>query len=273
MNKKDVIDFFDRCAATWDAEMIKSDEIIGRILDNAEVGPGMDILDVACGTGVMFDYYLSRGAASVTGIDISPEMAKVAAGKYESEPRVQVICADVEEAAFDRKFDVIVVYNAFPHFPEPRRLIKALAGLLKEGGRLTVAHGMSREAIDSHHKGTASKVSNGLMAAETLMKLFAPYVKVESMVSNSQMYQVCGTKRQDCTKEKADATLEELVALMQFTVDHNDAHAQELASFAQQLQDAGMGNAYRQLMDAVADFDVVNAKLDAVVNQLTDEIM
>ena len=75
MNKQDVIAFFDRCAPAWDAEMIKSDEIIGTILDNAEVAAGMDILDVACGTGVMFDYYLKRGAASVTGIDISPEMA------------------------------------------------------------------------------------------------------------------------------------------------------------------------------------------------------
>ena len=56
MEKKDVIAFFDRCAAGWDADMIKSDAIIGKILDNAEVGADMDILDVACGTGVMFDY-------------------------------------------------------------------------------------------------------------------------------------------------------------------------------------------------------------------------
>ena len=79
--------------------MIKSDTIIGRILDNAEVGPGMDVLDVACGTGVMFDYYLGRGVSSVTGIDISPEMAKIAAEKYAHEPKIQVICGDVEEVA------------------------------------------------------------------------------------------------------------------------------------------------------------------------------
>ena len=36
MEKKDVIAFFDRCAPSWDAEMIKSDRIIGNILDNAE---------------------------------------------------------------------------------------------------------------------------------------------------------------------------------------------------------------------------------------------
>ena len=49
MEKKDVIEFFDRCAPTWDAEMVKSDKIINAILDNAEIGPGMDVLDVACG--------------------------------------------------------------------------------------------------------------------------------------------------------------------------------------------------------------------------------
>ncbi|MBR2641951.1 MAG: methyltransferase domain-containing protein, partial [Lentisphaeria bacterium] len=85
LDKKDIIAFFDRCAPTWDAEMIKRDEIIEQILDNAEVGAGMEVLDVACGTGVMFDYYLARNVASVTGIDISPEMAKLAAGKYEAE--------------------------------------------------------------------------------------------------------------------------------------------------------------------------------------------
>ena len=131
MEKKDVIAFFDRCAPTWDADMIKSDVKIGKILDNAEVGEGMDVLDVACGTGVMFDYYLERNVASVTGIDISPEMAKIAAGKYAAESRVQVICGDVEEYAFDRKFDRIVVYNAFPHFPYPKLLINILANLLK----------------------------------------------------------------------------------------------------------------------------------------------
>lgn len=288
MDKNDVIEFFDQCAPTWDAGMIKSDAIIGKILDNAEVAANMDVLDVACGTGVMFDYYLERGVNSVTGIDISPEMAKIAAGKYENESRIQVICGDVEETAFDRKFDVIVVYNAFPHFPDPRRLIKTLSGLLKEGGRLTVAHGASREAIDNHHQGAASKVSNGLMSADSLKKLFEPYLQVEIVISNDRMYQVSGVKRQghlhshgdhthshdfegDHTHGKTDTPMEEMLALMKFMVRHNDAHAQELAELAQQLQAAGKLRAYRQIMDAVSDFDMVNAKLAAVVTDLTED--
>ena len=290
MNKQDIIEFFDRCAPSWDAEMIKSDAIIGKILDNAEVAADMDILDVACGTGVMFPYYLQRGVASVTGIDISPEMAKIAAEKFAGEEKVTVICGDVEEAVFDRKFDVIVVYNAFPHFPDPQGLIKKLASLLKEDGRLTIAHGASREAIDGHHHGSASKVSKGLMHADSLKNLFAPYFEVEVMISNRRMYQVSGVKRDPNmhthgghthshvhggdhthTHEPCDTPMDELLALMKFMVSHNDAHAQELAELAAQLNDAGKSRAYYQIMDAVANFDMVNAQLDAVFKELTAE--
>ena len=284
MNKQDVIAFFDRCAPNWDGDMIKNNTIIGAILDNAEVGPGQNILDVACGTGVMFPYYLERQAASVTGIDISPEMAKIAAEKFSGQPQVQVLCADVEEAIFDRKFDRIVVYNAFPHFPDPRRLIATLAGLLKEGGRLTIAHGMSREAIDGHHSGAASKVSNGLMSAEDLKRLFSPYFQVEVMIESPRMYQVSGVRQSAAPHNHAgvththshphaqgEAPLEELLALMKFMVSHNDAHAQELSELASQLADMGNSWACNRIMDAVSHFDMGNAQLDAVCRDLSAE--
>lgn len=298
MQKQEVIDYFNRCAPTWDAEMVKNEEIIESILDNAEVGMGCDVLDVACGTGVLFPYYLKRNVTSVTGIDISPEMAKLAAGKFSEEAKVRVICGDVEETVFDRKFDRIVVYNAFPHFPNPKRLIKTLAALLKEDGRLTIAHGASREVIDAHHSGSASQVSSGLMPAEELVKLFDPHFDVEIMISNRKMYQVSGVKRDILAHSHFGVThshgglththshgdeahdhipaenatpLQELLVLMKYLVSHNDAHAQEVADLARELQIAGKDIAYDEIMDAVADFDMVNAKLDAVLSQLTIE--
>lgn len=298
MEKKDIIEFFDRCAPTWDTEMIKNDEIIDKILDNAEIQESQHILDVACGTGVLFDYYLDRNAASVTGIDISPEMAKIAQRKYADNPKVTVICGDVEEAAFSQKFDRIVVYNAFPHFPYPKRLIKLLAHLLKEGGRMTIAHGMSRAAIDNHHSSSASKVSNGLMPADQLKKLFDAHFDVEIMISNDQMYQVSGVKRDllshshsgithshgtlihthshgdevhSHTPDQNATPIDELLTLMKYLVSHNDAHAQEVADLAQELKTAGKDMAYDEIMDAVADFDMVNAKLAAILETLSVE--
>lgn len=193
MDKQAVIEFFDNLASEWDSEMIRNDDIINTILDNAEVCAGKDILDVATGTGVLIPDYLRRDVASVTGIDISPEMARIAREKFPRK-RVKIICGDAEETDFGRLFDCIVVYNAFPHFPNPERLIARLASLLKAGGTLTVAHGMSREKIDAHHRGSAGHVSKGLMSAEELSGIFAEHLKVTSLVSDERMYQVVGKR-------------------------------------------------------------------------------
>ncbi len=193
MDKQSVIEFFDRLAPQWDADMVRNDEIISTILDNAAVTEGKDVLDVACGTGVLIPDYLKRKAGSVTGIDISPKMAEIAEAKF-PQPEVAILCGDVETADFEKPFDCVVVYNAFPHFPDPERLIARLSGLLKPGGTLTVAHGMSREKIDAHHHGTASHVSNGLMSAEQLAAIFEKYLTVTTTISNDWMYQVVGRK-------------------------------------------------------------------------------
>lgn len=193
MRKQDVIDFFDRLAPQWDADMIRSDEIIGKILDGAQVHEGVHVLDVACGTGVLIPDYLSRNVASVTGVDISPEMVKIAQSKFPQD-KVRILCADIEQLPLEEKFDCVMVYNAFPHFPEPENLIRVLAGHLKPGGSLTVAHGMSRAEIDHHHEGSASPVSVGLMHEDALAAIFRKYLRVIVKISDEKMYQVTGVK-------------------------------------------------------------------------------
>ncbi len=293
MNKSDVIAFFDGIAATWDAAQVDKTDIINRILDNAGVTEGLDVLDVACGTGILFPFYMQRNVSSVTGIDISSEMARLATEKHAGNDRIQVLCGDVEQTDFEKKYDVIMVYNAFPHFPDPEALIAKLSTLLKEGGRLTVAHGASRAQIDDHHKGAASKVSNGLMHAESLKQLFMPFFDVEVVISTDLMYQVSGVKKEKAahyhghshgggvhyhshghdhghTHGTADTPMEELVALVKYMVGHNTAHAEELAQLAQKLDDAGNHSAYRRIMDAVVNYDVGNATLAAVLEDLTE---
>jgi len=193
MRKSDVIAFFDRLAPLWDADMVRHDDIIAHILDNAGVKEGCDVLDVACGTGVLFPDYLARKVGSLTAVDISPEMVRIARSKYPEE-QVSVCCGDVENMDFDRQFDCIVIYNAFPHFPEPARLIETLSHLLKPGGILTVAHGMSRAAIDRHHEGTASKVSVGLIHEDALAAIFRKHLLLTTKISNDRMYQVAGKR-------------------------------------------------------------------------------
>jgi demethylmenaquinone methyltransferase/2-methoxy-6-polyprenyl-1,4-benzoquinol methylase len=195
MDKKDVIQFFDRMAPQWDADMIRNDNIIDKIFDGADIRSGVDVLDVACGTGVLFPDYLARKVGSITAVDISPEMVKIAAGKFPEE-NITVLCADVEELAASKQFDRIMVYNAFPHFPDPETLIATLSGMLCPGGTLTVAHGMSRQQIDHRHEGAASKVSIGLMHEDALAEIFSRHLTVTVKISDQDMYQVTGRKNQ-----------------------------------------------------------------------------
>ena len=297
MDKNEMIAYFDRRAPYWDRENQADPAVIRAILDNAQVGPGQEVLDVACGTGVLFPFYLERTVGSLTAIDLSPAMAALAKEKAADAPNVTVVCGDVETWKPDQKFDCIVVYNAFPHFPYPKRLLKTLAGLLKEGGRLTVAHGASLEAINVLHEDKAA-VSPELMEAQKLARLFDAHYDVEVMISNDRMYQVVGRKRdllahEHCgvphthgglthshthgelphthTPEAGATPLVELLTLMKYLVSHNDAHAQEVADLAGELRTAGKDVAYDEIMDAVADFDTVNAKLAAILNQLSTD--
>ena len=194
MDTKKVQEFFDRLAPGWDADTVRDEGTIGMILDESGVKAGVRVLDVACGTGVLIPDYISRGAASVTGIDLSPEMVKIARAKFPEE-NVRILCGDAaQEEIPGGPFDVIMIYNAFPHFADPEKLIAHLSSLLAPGGSLTVAHGAGRRTIDAHHSGCARGVSNGLMPAEDLAAVFAKNLHLSSVISNDKMYLVSGRK-------------------------------------------------------------------------------
>lgn len=258
MKKQDIIHFFDQCAPGWDADMVRNEAVIARILDNGGVRAGIRVLDVACGTGVLFPDYLARGVASVTGIDIAPEMVRIARNKF---PQVEVLCSDVETAVFEQPFDVVMVYNAFPHFPDPAHLIGVLAGLVKPGGRLSIAHGMSRAALLNHHAGRAAQVSIDLPEAESLAELFAPYFEVDVVISDDEMYQVAGVRNHTAVPQQTPDPMDPLLALMRYMVQHNASHTKELAELAEQLKTAGREDVYHELLAVAESFAQANEQL------------
>lgn len=193
MNKAEIQAYFDQQAPQWDARMVRCTEKINAILTAAAVGPGARVLDVACGTGVLFEDYLAHGVAEVVGVDLSPEMVRIARRKY-PQSHVSVLCADVEEISFAQPFDCVVVYNAFPHFPHPARLVAHLAGLLAPGGSLCIAHGMSRQALLRHHEGRPSSVSQPLPELQQISALLQPYFRVTTAVSDEEKFIVAGVR-------------------------------------------------------------------------------
>ena len=194
MNKSDVIEFFDRRALSWDEEIIRNEAVIAEILDRGGIKSGIDVLDVACGTGILFPDYIKRNVNNLIGIDISPAMAKIAQEKF---PFVNVLCGDVEQYPFDQKFDAIMVYNAFPHFSDSAALIRVLSGFLKSSGRLTIAHGMSKEQLSRHHSGAVKNISIELMHEDELAQLMTEMgFWVDCKVSDHEKYIVSGRRGQ-----------------------------------------------------------------------------
>jgi len=253
-------------------------QILERILDNAEVGPEMDILDISA--GALLPGILARDPKSVTAVNLPKETALA----YQAEPRVRGIQADWEDGTLEGSFDRILLCGALPKTVNIKRLLRRLAGLLKEDGRLSIACDPAQ--------------AQDMPPAEELVKLFEPHFHVEIMVANKLLYQVSGVKRDPLAQVHCGVThthgglththshgdiahehtpapgatpIEELLVLMRYLVSHNDAHAQEVAELASQLQAAGKDVAYDEIMDAVSDFDMVNAKLDAILAQLTVE--
>ncbi len=78
----------------------------------------------------------------------------------------------------------------------------------------------------------------------------------------------CGGQCASCASKCEHTPMEELMALMQYMVNHNTAHANELAQLADQLKKAGSPAAYEQVMAAVSDFEKGNMRLSTVLASL-----
>ena len=191
MDKKEIIAFFDKLASEWDKTNVRNEEVIAEILAKGGLKNGVKVLDVACGTGVLFPDYQKIGA-DITGIDISENMVKTAREKF---PDVKIICGDATDFSFEEKFGAIMIYNAFPHFDEPEKLIKNLAEALISNGRLSIAHGISEKELAECHSGSAKNVSVPLVKKEVLADMLKPYLGVDVMISDDRMYMVSGVRK------------------------------------------------------------------------------
>lgn len=108
-----------------------------RLVRFAGIAPGMRVLDVGCGTGVVA-LTAARLGADVTGIDLTPELvahARENAGIMNLSVRFAE--ADVEALPHgDASFDVVVSQFAHMFAPRPEIAIREMLRVLRPGGTL-----------------------------------------------------------------------------------------------------------------------------------------
>lgn len=191
MKNVDIVNFFDSKAEKWD-NMAHDSVLVNRILDNALPEKAGKVLDVACGTGVLFPFFLERGITDITAIDISQGMIAVCKRKFKNTNSIKFICADASDYSFEGLFDSIIIYNAFPHFTDPNVLLSNLVSHLAKGGTLSIAHSCGREELNKFHKEHASPISFPLPPAEEVASLMSKNLQVGLVISEEHLYQVTG---------------------------------------------------------------------------------
>ena len=108
-----------------------------RLVKHARIGPGMRVLDVACGTGVVA-ITAARLGAQVTGLDLTPELLAVARDNTRTAgPDIDWHEGDVESLPFGAAaFDVVVSQFGHMFAPRPDVAIGEMLRVLKPGGTL-----------------------------------------------------------------------------------------------------------------------------------------
>jgi SAM-dependent methyltransferase len=107
-----------------------------RVLDAAAVKRGQQVLDVACGTGVLARGGAARGAA-VTGLDVNPGMLSVARG-YRAD--VDWREGRAESLPFaDASFGAVLCQFGLMFFEDRVAALREMRRVLRAGGRLVVA--------------------------------------------------------------------------------------------------------------------------------------
>jgi ubiquinone/menaquinone biosynthesis C-methylase UbiE len=130
-------------AAGWEARAAGYDHFFGAftsrlvdpLLDAAEVGRGVRVLDVASGPGYAAAQAAERGA-SVAGVDIAEAMTALASRLH---PQVEFVYGNADALPFtDESFDAVVGNFALLHLGRPEQAVAEFVRVLKPGGRLAL---------------------------------------------------------------------------------------------------------------------------------------
>ncbi len=123
--KRGAMRHYDQLAQVYDVQY--SDEQNAKIeaaLNKTKLNKNEQVLDLGCGTGLLFQH-IAKSAKIVVGIDISSRILRKAKKRTEQLPNTAVIRADADYAPFQNQtFDQVFVITLLQNMPKPLETLK-----------------------------------------------------------------------------------------------------------------------------------------------------
>lgn len=116
------------------------------VINKMDCGPLDEVLEIGIGTGLSFKYYPKQ--TKVIGIDISPDMLKLAKKKIEQEKKEKKYVAQMngEQLSFpDNSFDKVVAMYVISVTQNPKQLIDEMKRVCKKDGDIYIVNHFSCE--------------------------------------------------------------------------------------------------------------------------------
>ncbi len=153
--------FFDRAAATWDdMETAETRDRLARLVRELGIRPGDSVLDVGCGTGILFPLLAvaTGGLSPVVALDLSAEMLRRARSKGFGFPCLHADAARLPLRS--RGFAWVICNAIFPHFADKPGTLCELGRVMGAAGRLVIYHAIGRQAINAMHRAIGGAVAH-----------------------------------------------------------------------------------------------------------------
>jgi SAM-dependent methyltransferase/glycosyltransferase involved in cell wall biosynthesis len=114
-------------------------EHLHRYLLAARLVRGKAVLDIASGEGYGSDL-LAKHAATVVGVDVSPETVEHARSRYSASPNLRFLVGDCSDIPLgDSVFDVVVSFETIEHHDKHEEMLKEVRRVLKPNGLLLIS--------------------------------------------------------------------------------------------------------------------------------------
>jgi len=135
--KLDVMTHYDATARIYDLQYGREQRMkIEFILKSLDLRANSLILDVGCGTGLLFDYVLGN---VIVGVDISKGILRRAKGKIRGRENVFLVQADADYLPFqDGIFDAVFAITLLQNMPSPIETLEEISRVAKKDAVIVV---------------------------------------------------------------------------------------------------------------------------------------